>query len=643
MAKWILPHEEMPEELTTPQKAKSKFIMPHEVEAEKTRVKTPAELTLAEEPPINRAFIGAGQTMADILGGAKQTAGMMLGNEWPQQVAEELKANAQAREAIGRDPYASSGRLAANVGLGIATPIVRYPKTASALYGAALEGPLKAREEPTWGNMVVEAGEGALGGFAGGALGQALTSGLARSKNAYKGRFADPEQQNRFRIFKENLVPASIGDITQNPTLMGLENAAQHIPFTGRKAFMEQQAKRLGEVIENAPERIAGGVPSGTKEDIGATLVRSVKNKYASNKATARGMYDDVSARVQAVGAPPIPTTELAVETQKLLSKYPTAFAKLTEDPTTVKTLEEIAAGTSPQASKLLGPNGQPLTKMPQLSFDELRALDSDLGALIRQGRTLSARGEYNNKTFQQLANVQKALRKDIDNWSTAVGDPEIAKGVKEANKFYRENVMPFRENPTTRKIIQDQDINQDTLANQMFKLDSPWLSEQSVGFLTPEGVQAGRYHLLKQAEEKAMNEALESGYSPSQFLRRSDLGESGGKLFTPDELSQLGDLQELVRSSRRAAGYASDPSTGNRLLSLSPLVSWKAPLMARAFSTLSQGETPMRFMLADPRLYTGAGGLGKASEAVMRKLPIGAGVDREDLMKLMSEEPTAD
>lgn len=640
MAKWIMPHEDMPVELATPQKASSKFVMPHELEVDEAKVKTPAQMTLEAESPLSRGFIGAGQAMSDVLQGAKQTAGMILSNQWPQQVSQDLASNREARSAISSDPYASGGKLAANVGLGLATPITKYPKMASTAFGAAIEGPLKPREEPTTGNMVTDAAEGALGGLAGGTLGQYLTSGVARSKNALKGRFASPEQQNRFRIFKENLVPGSLGDITQNPTIMSLENAAQHIPFTGRKAFMEQQAGRLGEVVKGAPEKIAGGVPSGTKEDLGGTLVRSVKEKYAINKSTARDLYDAVSARVQAVGAPPVPTTELASETQKLLSKYPTAFAKLTEDPATVRALEEIASGVSPQASKILGPSGKPIMKAPQLGFDELRALDSDLGALIRQGRTLSARGEYNNKTFQQLANIQKALRKDIDNWSSAVGDPQISKGVKNANKFYRENVLPFRENPTTRKIIQDQDVNQDTIADQMFKLDSPWLSEQSTGFLTPEGIQAGRYHLLKQAEQKAMNDSLESGFSPSQFLRKSQLGESGDKLFSSHEMGQLGDLQELIRSSRRAGSYASDPSTGNRLLSLAPLASMKVPLAGRAFSTLAQSEAPLRFMLADPRLYTGAGGLGRASEAVIRKLPIGAVANREDLMNTM-EEPT--
>lgn len=642
MAKWIMPHEEVPTELVTPQKAAPRYIMPHDAEAEQAKTPTAAETTLAEETPVRRGLIGAGQVFSDIGRGAKQTAGMIVGNEWSKQVAQELAEEREARAAIAKDPYASAGKLGTNVGLGMLTPISRYPKAASSLYGAMLEGPLKAREEPTLGNMLTEGGEGALEGLLGGALGQYAISGAARAKNAVRGRFADPNQQNRLRIFKENRVPASLGDITQNRTIMGLENAAQYIPLTGRREFMEQQAKRLGEVLENAPERIAGVVPSNTKEDIGSTLVRSVKDKYAANKLAAKNLYDAVSSRVQAVGAPPIPTTELAAETQKLLAKYPTAFAKLTEDPATVNTLQEIASGVSPKASVILGSNGKPIMTAPQLSFDDLRALDSDLGALIRQGRTLSARGEYNNKTFQQLSNVQKALRKDVENWSQAVGDPEIAKGVKEANQFYRESVLPFRENATTRKIIQGQDVNQDTLANQMFKLDSPWLSEQSVGFLTPEGVQAGRYHLLKQAKEKAMNEALESGYSPSQFLRKTELGETGSKLFSPDELGQLGDLQELVRSSRRAGSYAADPSTGNRLLGLTPLVSWKAPLAARAFSTLSQGETPMRFMLADPRLYTGSGALGRASEEALRKLPIGASVDREDLVKALSE-PTGD
>jgi len=204
MTKWIMPHEDTPVELTTPQKASPRYIMPHELEAKVEKVATPYETALAEETKLRRGLIGAGQVASDIIRGGKQAAGMILGNEWSQQVSDELKAEQGARAAIAKDPYSSTGKLAANVAMGLVTPITKYPKTASALYGAALEGPLKAREDATFGDMLTGAGEGALGGFAGGALGQALTSGVARSKNAYKGRFANLEDQNRLRIFKEN-------------------------------------------------------------------------------------------------------------------------------------------------------------------------------------------------------------------------------------------------------------------------------------------------------------------------------------------------------------------------------------------------------------------------------------------------------
>ena len=644
---WIMPHEEQPEELVNPTAAAPRWIMPHEAEAEKLAVKTPEEITLGQETPLKRVGIGAGQAFNDMGQGLKQTAGMLRNlapgqpSTWPEEVSAEMKASQPARQAIAQDPYSSAGRMGATVATGIAmSPSARI--LPAALTGAAMEGPMTPREEPTWGDQATGAGKGAVLGGGGGLLGQSLVSGLGRTKNALRGRFADPEQQNRFRIFKDNQVPASLGDITQNPSVMGIENAAQHIPFSGRRAFMEQQAKRLGEVVTDAPAKIAGVTPASSKEDLGTTLVKSIKDKYAANKLAAKDLYDQVSARVTAVGAPPVPATELANETQKLLSKYPTAFAKLTEDPTTVSTLEQIATGVSPTASKVLGPNGLPIMKAPQLSFDDLRALDSDLGALIRQGRTLSNRGEYNSKTFAQLVEVQNALRKDIENWSVAVGDPMISKGVRDANKFFKENVIPFRKNPTTKSILQDNltGEQQDALARRMFKLDAPATTEQSLNFLTPEGIQAGRFHLLNQAKEKAMNDALESGYSPSRFLKESELGETGGKMFSSSELGQLGDLQELIRSSRRASSFASDPSTGNRLLGLAPLASMKIPMAARLFSTATQSEAPMRFMLADPRLYTGGakvpmpGGLeramgeivpGRMAEETLRKAGIGA------------------
>lgn len=633
MAKWIMPHEMEAEVL--PMKQKPNFILPHEVDAEEAAKPTLAEEALAAESPGSRALIGAGQQVSNMLAGAKQKAGMaanllpFVENKWSQEVVAQLKEEAPFQAALNKDPYAGYGRLGANIGVGLLGP-------SRSLVGAALTGgvmgALEPQEDPTWGNTIQDVAKGAGLAAAGAAVVNGALTSVAKARNAARGRFANPEYENRFRIFKQNDVPGSVGDITQNPMIMGMENVAQYVPISGRKEFLERQAQRLGEVVEGAPERIAGATAAQSKEDIGSVLAGSIKKKYADTKQASRDLYDQVEARVQAAGNPPVTPARMSAEVNQLLTKYPSAFAKLGDDPDTVRALETIASGVKPGQSPILGPNGKPILTPPNLTFSELRQLDSDLGAMIRQGRQLTARGDMNNKSFDQLVKVQKALRDDISDWSKQVGDPEISKGVAQANKFFRENVVPFRKNQLTRKVIQDESYNPDTLAQSMFKLDSPYLSEQARQFLTPQGIQAGRFHLLNQAKRKAMDDALASGYSPSRFLKNTELGETGPKLFSNDELGQVADLQELIGSSRRAASYSADPATGNRLAMLSPFLSMKIPLAAKVFSTLSQSETPMRFMLANPNLYLGQGGLGRVSEEALRKSGAGLGVGLSDL-----------
>lgn len=631
MAKWNMPHEVEGSEVL-PMGKKPVFIMPHE-EVEATPP-TEAENVLAAESPVSRGAIGAGQRLTDIGLGLKQRAGMIRNllpgepSTWPQDVAKQVQEEAATRGAIDKDPYAGLGKGVTDLAFSLLSPSAKVLPALGT--GAALE--LAApTDNPTWGDAVTTAGKGALvGGLGSMAMNSAATM-LGKSKNAVQGRFANPEIERRFRIFQQNDVPASLGDLTQSPGIMGLENMAQYVPASGRKKFLEQQSKRLGEVVEGAPERIAGPTSAQSKEDVGGVLANSIKAKYKEVKTAAKGLYDDVQARVEAAGDPPITPAKMSTQVNTLLTKYPSAFAKLSDDPDTVRTLETIASGVKPGQSPILGANGQPILTPPKLTFAELRQLDSDLGSMIRQGRQLTARGDMNNKSFNQLVEVQKALREDIADWSHQVGDPGIASGVSQANKYFRENVQPFRKNQLTRKVIQDENYNPDNLANSMFRLDSPYLSGQAKQFLTPEGIQAGRFHLMNQAKKKAMDDTLASGYSPSRFMKGTELGETGPKLFSPDELGQLEDLQTLIGSSRRAASYSADPATGNRLLGLAPLLSMKIPLAARAFSTLSQSEAPMRFMLSDPRLYTGNGALGKASESLLRKSGAGLGVAADD------------
>lgn len=638
MAKWKMPHELGPglvEPESTPTNIRGRFILPHEAVAPEPEPDSPEYTELMQRGAVERGLLGAGQRIGEMYLGAKQSAGMLRNlfpgepSQWPEEVAEQVRANAPVVEAMRRDPASMAGRIGADVA---STLMFRPGIRGGAMAGAALEGPLTPSAEPAGGDVLTRGAKGAAYGAIGGGLTSGSTSAIGRGINVARGRYRDPEYARRLRLFDEAGVPASIGDITQSPSLMSLENLAQKVPMTGRREFLEQQAVALEDVVRGAPERIAGPVSSGTREDIGQTLQRSVREKYKQAKDEAARRYNAVSDLVRDSGAPPITPTNLQQRATQLQSEYPGVFDAFQDSKATAR-LRSIIEGTGPQRSAVLDASGRPITRPAEIDFEDMRWLDKRIGSMIRQGRQQMLAGKMDPEAFKQLTELQSALRQDVADWSTSIGRPEIAAGVREANEFFRENVVPFRQNRVTRRVLQDDQLDTDTLAGSLFRLDSPTLARQAERFLTPEGVQAGRYHLLQEAQRRAMNDVLESGYSPSKFLRGTQMGETGPVLYSPQELGQIDDLRELIRSSRRAASYAADPDTGSRLAGLAPFMSLKVPLIARLFTQSAQGRLPIRTMLADPNIS--AGGLGRMIEQAVRRSGPGVAISADEFPEI--------
>lgn len=616
--KWVMPHEMTAEEVM-PMQAQPNWVMPHDVEAEKEL--SPEEVKVKAMTPTGRRVAGAKQRVSDLGRGAAQLMNYAV-NIDPRYI-QLSPEEAAMREALMNNPEALQGRGLVDLATG-ATPIGRGIKGGLA-FGSAL-GALEPAESAgdRLRNIGVSGGLGALGGK----ISDVAVTGLAKGKNMLQGRYASPEVERRVRIFKENQMPGSIGDYTQNPAIMKMENLARGVGLGGD--FLERQAQRVGEIMSEAPSKISGGVQSATKEDLGGAMARSIKNKYSGNKKLASDMYDEVADIVSKSNAPDINPVGLRQSAQKLLAEYPNAFEAM-QDKKAVSRLESIIASTGDKKSAILGASGQPIYTPQPMSFEDARWLDKRLGSMIRQAKSQMNQGNYDPEAFGQLLDLQNSLRGDVSQWSRTIGKPEIATKLAGANQFFRENVVPFREDPVTKQVLEDR-FNLDTLPQTLFKLDAPHRSEKALQFLTPEGVQAGRYYLLNEAERAGMSNALESGISPSKFLRKSQLGETGGKLFSPEELQQVDDLNELLRSSRRAAAYASDPATGNRLLSLSPLVSWKVPMAGKLFGMTAEADKPVRYMLSDPNLYTGEGALGRYGETLLRNTARGSLTDEYPL-----------
>lgn len=658
MSDWVLPRRRRTEvdEAVEPLKLDYDFILPRRAPQVQDEIPpTPEEATLAESPWYERGLIGMGSRFDDMGLGLKQTYGFLSGDQdVAEQAAREYASKEPFRRAFSNDPAAIAGGVGAD--LGVALPMAGFgsviskvpglmatgsalssPVIGSGIAGGLLAGPLLPQEtaDP---NFMLESGVQGTGlGLVGGLLTNSVMSTLGRTKNAITGRYADPEAAERLAAFEEWGVPASIGDISQKPLTMYGENLAQYAPFSGREAFLHRQSQALKDAVAGAPERIAGPVPASSKEDIGRGLSDSIKQRYKEVKQQAGQLYDYVENAAATSGAPDVNPYELASTARRLQQEYPGFFESF-QDSKAVRRLKDIIQDTGPQNSPILNQHGVPFQNPPEIPFSEMRWLDKRLGAMIRQADKQVFAGKMDPEAFRQFISLQQALRSDIDNWAVGSGIPEVSAGIQEANSFFRQNVLPFRENPVAAKVIKDR-ADLDKLPSQLFKLDSPVSTERAASFLTPEGRQLAKHFMVQTAEKRAMDEALNPMLGFFRSQGSTVLGESGPKMFSAEELARLKSLESVMHGSKRAVRLASDPSESARLLGLAALTNPSLPITAKLFTATGQHGGLTKFMLADPRLAKGAG-LGNILEESLRRSGSGLGglIDMTDHDILSSE-----
>lgn len=643
MSDWVLPKRQgQREEPVAPLELDYDYVLPRRTSVQKTEEPASIESqTLAEYPWYDRALIGMGSRVDDMGLGLRQASGFLTGDQdAAEQVAREFAEKDPFRRAISKDTAAIAGGVGAD--LGVALPMaglgralttvpglsafgsaLSSPIIGSGIAGGVLGGPLTPQLFADPNYMLEGSVQGTGLGLLGGLLTQGAMSTLGRTKNAMTGRFADPASAERLAAFDEWGVPGSLGDISQKPLTMYGENLAQYAPFSGREAFLHAQSQALKDAIASAPTKIAGAVPSNSKEDIGKGIADSIKARYKELKQQAGQMYDQVETLAATRGAPDVNPFELASTARRLQQEYP-GFFDAFQDSKAVRRLNDIIKDTGPQNSPILQASGQPFQHPPAVPFSEMRWLDKRLGSMMRQADKQVFAGKMDPEAFKQFTQLQQALRADIDNWAAGSGIPEVATGIQEASRFFRQNVVPFRENPITAKVIKDR-ADFDKLPGQLLKLDAPALTEKAVSFLTPEGQQLAKHFMLQTAEKRAMDEALNPmlGF----FRSQSDtvLGESGPKLFSAEELAKLKSLESVIHGSKRAVRLASDPSESARLLGLAALTNPSLPITAKLFTATGQHGGLTKFILADPKLSQGVG-LGSILEESMRRSGAGLG-----------------
>lgn len=496
-----------------------------------------------------RALVGMGRGFKDVGEGVAQAAleaGShinLLEDLIPK--ADQFTQNAQDErqlftDNLGDSTAASAGRFAGNVlptlvvPGGVAGGALTRAGTA-ALSGAATGG---LGFVPEGGSRLENAALGGLFGFGS----SATMSGLGAGMNALKttGRPASEIET----LAQQFDVPVTAGEVRGSPSLQALETQLERVPGVGIRGFRERQSEALKSAATKLKDQFSG------PDDVGTALQGSLTRTYQAAKNKASRLYDQVGKASQTAKTKVTPTGT------RLLAKEIISDEKLIpalKDTGLVNELREFS-------------------KLKDMSFDQARKVRSRLLSTVRQAEKKAIQGGVSDEKVRAFNRLSQAFDDDINQFATREGGA-IASTYNRANKFYRENVVPFKERQF-RRVLSD-DFDTDNILATFIKRDSVLRSrgnqaEKLVGKLDLEGRKAVKHAVLSEAFEKATNTADNVPFSPAKFAQEiRKLSDANKVIFDSAEKSQLDGFVKLAEATKRAGQYAENPPTGLRAADL--------------------------------------------------------------------------
>lgn len=469
---------------------------------EPTLPTTPNEV-LSEETagysPLKKFLIGTGQGFVEAGRGIEQLYYGATGQKG--KLAETTAAGTQERQML--EPLGGWGQAGSIVGQtapgmaipgGVAGGALRRAGTAG--LSGALQGGLGF--VPEGGSR----GMNAMTGGAGGAVGSGMISGAGKVWNAMTGRV--PPMGNKWNI------PTTLSEETRgipSRTDVLLERAPG---IFGTKAFRERQHDAA---FQAAQKFLADYIAN----PLGQTV--------ESNRAFVKGLYDEFKSILKGVPQEirPVNTQKTA---QDLLDQFPEVFEKL-QDRKSKAAIMDILKGTTPESGAAtqfakdttgglfppgMGPTGK--SSLNYRSFDDMWQLRQALGENLG-----FAKRELNRTNYNKYKDLWLAVSKDMDEWSKAIGRPDVLEKFRGANDAYKHYVV--------------------------------------------------KHHAVQQAYDKSINELGQNTYfSPQKFatnLKKIIEKDKVMGTFKPGEIEEMAGLANIMQVVKRAGQYTENPPTGNR------------------------------------------------------------------------------
>jgi hypothetical protein len=160
------------------------------------------------------------------------------------------------------------------------------------------------------------------------------------------------------------------------------------------------------------------------------------------------------------------------------------------------------------------------------------------------------------------LQKLKGALEDDMKQFATS-RNPKVAAAWKDADRYYRETVVPFKDSALARAA---KSSTPDEIYRTFIQRGKGDRAMNFYKALDQQGRDAVRYGMIRNAVDKATRE--NAPFSPAQFAKSlEDIQAATGVFFKGRQKQEIDGLIKLMRHAERAGQYMENPPTGQRVI----------------------------------------------------------------------------
>lgn len=522
-------------------------------------------------PRAEQFLVGMGRAFTNAGRSAKQLVGKYPEEQAKRDALLDLNVNntgwggaGDVAGTIAMSALIPQGGLASALGGGAAklgAAKLGASLAGSAITDAALTGALQSQLRPTLGDET-RLGNAAREGTSAAAFTAALkpvSALVGKTINSVRNVYKNPEAQRIDDLARQYGIDLTIGDLPQHTAWRHFEDATAGVPFSGRTANMEKQVGQMQDMLYSLRENLRPDLtvvdPAGsvlakytTPDEM---MVGEIQRNFKNLTSQKDKLFENVS---QEIAKNPAATKVDFNETKKAVATLMKSHPKI------FKNFEGVDAQLPAKLSFLekdldnMGRNAQGQFSA-KASYDDAQWLRENLGSMVEQARKKAQSGNLSEKAYGQLKQVYKAVNMDLDKWGANPKNTNVHESYKTAQNFYKENILPFKQHPVLKKVVNEfAPYDSDVALKEFFKPGRANVAKDLMKFQTPEGRRAAEFAMIDDVVEKTVTN---KDVDISKFLSTvKKLEKPSKEVFSPHVAKQVDDLSEIFSAANRAENF---------------------------------------------------------------------------------------